>query len=464
MTDSSSQQIAIVGGGMLGMTLALRLAQAGHRVTLFEAADQLGGLAAQWQLGDITWDKHYHVTLLSDLSFRQVLGELGLESSMEWVRTRTGVYADGRLYSVSNAVEFLRFPALKMWDKFRLAATIVGGSKIRDPLPLERELVADWLTRWSGPRTFQKFWLPLLKAKLGENYRKTSAAFIWATIARLYAARRSGLKEEMFGYVPGGYDRILTTFADRLRALGVDIRLSSRVTEVRSEAGHIEIESAGDGFETFDRVALTVPAPVAAQLCPQLTSAERQRLDQIEYQGIVCASVLLRQPLADFYVTNITETWIPFTAVIEMSALVDRQKYLGGHSLVYLPKYVTPDDEAWTLNDQEIQERFLSALERLYPAFSRDDVQAFRVSRVRYVMSLPTLNYSQGLPGFRTSLPGVYLASSFQIVNGTLNVNETVGLAEQAARTIVSETSATQTQGSVGENDEADCQPVARSR
>ena len=64
-----------------------------------------------------------------------------------------------------------------------------------------------WLRRWSGERTFERIWLPLLKSKLGENYRLTSAAFIWATIARMYAARRPGLKREMFGYVEGGYDR-----------------------------------------------------------------------------------------------------------------------------------------------------------------------------------------------------------------------------------------------------------------
>ena len=45
---------------------------------------------------------------------------------------------------------------------------------------------------------------PLLRAKLGDAYQAASAAFIWATIQRLYAARRSGLKKEMFGYVPGG--------------------------------------------------------------------------------------------------------------------------------------------------------------------------------------------------------------------------------------------------------------------
>ncbi|MEM9905330.1 MAG: FAD-dependent oxidoreductase, partial [Cyanobacteria bacterium P01_D01_bin.44] len=49
---NSKERWAIVGGGMLGMTLAHRLAQAGKQVTLFEAAPELGGLASAWQLGE----------------------------------------------------------------------------------------------------------------------------------------------------------------------------------------------------------------------------------------------------------------------------------------------------------------------------------------------------------------------------------------------------------------------------
>jgi uncharacterized protein with NAD-binding domain and iron-sulfur cluster len=57
------QHWAIIGGGVLGMTLAHRLAQQGERVTLCEAAPQLGGLASAWSLGDVVWDRHYHVTV-----------------------------------------------------------------------------------------------------------------------------------------------------------------------------------------------------------------------------------------------------------------------------------------------------------------------------------------------------------------------------------------------------------------
>src|SRR3984893_12868569 len=107
---------------MLGLTLALRLNEAGHDVALVEAADSLGGLASAWRLGDVAWDRHYHVTLLSDVHLRRVLGELGLESEMKWVETKTGYYADGRLSSVSNRLELLRLPSLNMVDKPRLGA------------------------------------------------------------------------------------------------------------------------------------------------------------------------------------------------------------------------------------------------------------------------------------------------------------------------------------------------------
>ncbi len=141
----------IVGGGMLGMTLAMRLRQAGHRVTLLEGADQLGGLASTWQLGDVVWDKHYHVTLLSDSSLRTVLDELGLADELRWVETRTGCYTDGRLYSVSNTAEFLRFPPLGIVDKLRLGWTIFHASRIDDWERLEQIPVEDWLVEALRP-------------------------------------------------------------------------------------------------------------------------------------------------------------------------------------------------------------------------------------------------------------------------------------------------------------------------
>jgi protoporphyrinogen oxidase len=79
MSNAEPQRGGTVGGGVLGMTVAHRLAQAGHDVMLIESAAHLGGLVDAWQRGDVTWDRHYHVTLLSDIHWRNILKELDLE-------------------------------------------------------------------------------------------------------------------------------------------------------------------------------------------------------------------------------------------------------------------------------------------------------------------------------------------------------------------------------------------------
>ena len=423
---------AVVGGGMMGMTLALRLQQAGHDVTLYESAPEFGGLASAWTLGDLVWDRHYHVTLLSDSYTRGLLEELGLDHELRWVETKTGLFADGRLHSMSNSLEYLRLPVLGMLDKLRLAATILYASRIEDGRRLERVTVEEWLTRCSGRRTFARLWKPLLRSKLGDAYRSSSAAFIWTTIRRLYAARRSGLKKEMFGYVRGGYGRTLTRFAERLAEGGVDLRTSSRVEALRSEGAELTVEATGQ-LERFDRAVVTTPPRVAARICPQLAGEERERFERVAYQGIVCASVLLRRPLVPFYLTYLMDEELPFTGVVEMSTFVDRAEF-GGRSLVYLPKYVGSDDPLFEASDDSIRTRFLAGLERMCPDLDLADVECFQVSRVREVFPLPTLHYSDTLPPRETAIPGVRFVNSAQIVHGTLNVNDTLRLAEAAAK------------------------------
>ncbi len=456
-----SKKIAIIGSGFLGLTLALRLAESGNQVTIFESANEIGGLASVWQIGDVTWDKHYHVTLLSDSFTRKIISELGLENEFNWVETKTGFYTDGKLVSMSNTLEFLKFPPLDLLSKFRLGGTIFYASRVKDWKALEKISVEDWLTKLSGKKTFEKMWLPLLKAKLGLAYKETSAAFIWATIQRMYAARNSGLKKEMFGYVRGGYARVLKRFAQVLKEKGVEIRLNSRVENVEKKDDKIEIafenlknysfevqtESSKrysevvvrplityKTIETFDKVILTCPSNIVAKLCPQFSKVEKSKLENIKYQGIVCASLLTKKSLSPYYVTNITDE-TPFTGIIEMSALVDKKEF-GGNALIYLPKYVAPDDGLFTISDGRIEEEFLSGLEEMYPNFSREDVLEFKITRVRQVFPIPTIGYSDNAPKIQTSIKNVFIVNSSQITNGTLNVNETIQLAENALQVV----------------------------
>lgn len=432
-----SESWGIVGGGIMGITLALRLSEMGHRVTLLEAAPELGGLVSSWKMNEVEWDKFYHVILLSDFKTRDILKQVGLEDKIEWVETKTGFYIKGKLYSMSDTVEFLKFPTLNLIDKFRLGLTILVASKIKNWQKLENVPVTEWLQRWSGKKTYENVWLPLLKAKLGDSYKNTSAVFIWATIQRLYGARRSGLKKEMFGYLPGGYKRIINALKEKLLSQSVNIKTGHVAQAIKtSTSGKPCLQLANNDVLEFDKVISTLPAGLSAQLCSGLTKTEIQKLEAIEYLGVICVAVLLDKPISNFYITNITDTWVPFTGVIEMSALVDK-KYFGGQSLVYLPKYVSPYDPLFNYSDEEIEKFFLANLKKMYPSITDSQIKFAGVARAKHVITVLNKEYSKNLPVATTSIPGLYIINTAYIQDGTLNVNETIKVADEKLKEIL---------------------------
>lgn len=417
---------------MLGLTLALRLRQAGQKVTVLEAAPTLGGLASAWQVEDVVWDRYYHVIMLSDARLRALLEELGLEQEIRWSVTKTNFFTGTSLHPLNNAIDYMRLPVLGLLDKARLGATIVFGSRIEKGQDLEKLSAEAWLSRWSGRTAYRNLWRPLLRSKLGANYSKASAAYIWSVIRRFYAARRGGLKTEMFGYVPGGYRRILSVLTERLLNAGVQLEAGKPVTSVAtSPGGGFQVTAKGE-TRIFDRVINSCASPIAMRICEGLDDAERRQHESILYQGIVCASLVLDRPLGGAYLTYITDETIPFTTVIEMSSLTDPSE-TGGRHLVYLPKYLPLDDPLLDASDAEIEAAFLPALKRMFPDLTPLQVKAFKVTRTRHVLAVSTLNYSENLPPMKTSVPGLYIVNSAQILNASLSVDESVHLANEAA-------------------------------
>jgi protoporphyrinogen oxidase len=418
------------------MTLSLLLSEKGKKVHLYEAAPDIGGLADYWEFGDITWDRFYHVILMSDLNTRELLQKLGIENKMNWVETKTGFYTDGKLYSMSNSLEFLKFPPLRLIDKFRLGITIFFASKIKNWKKLEKQPVAKWLTKWSGKRTFNKMWLPLLRAKLGDFYTETSASFIWATIQRMYAARKSGLKKEMFGYMEGGYKTILESLKQKLTESGVEVHTSHILENVIKEEDTISLKFKNGTIVNTSDLVFTIPSSLILKVWPDMPKDEADKHNSIKYLGVSCTSVLLKKPISPFYVTNITDGHVPFTGVIEMSALVDKNNF-NGNSLVYLPKYVGTDDPIFTRDDSEIHKEFKDSIVKMYDHISEEDILEMKTAKARNVFALSTLNYSTKLPEVCSKIKGIYYGNSALITNGTLNVNETIDIAKKIVNYIV---------------------------
>ncbi len=420
---------------MLGAAAARRLRADGAQVTLFEAAPALGGLTSSctWDVPDgppVRWDRFYHVILGSDRRVLALLDEIGIPD-VQWSRTRAACYAGGKMLPASSAAELLGLPFLGIVAKLRIALTVAWAALWPSGERFDRITAARWLRRWSGRQATERLWLPLLRAKLGESAERASATFIWSTMRRLATARFQGRGDDLFGYAPGGYATVLAAVAVDLDKCGVVTRTDAAVAEVRRRpgGGGVDVVPREGATETFDRVLVTTAAPLAARLVPELTEAERARLDAVEYLGVVCPSVLLRRSATGAYITYVTDP-APFTAVIEMSALVEPSE-LQGHTLVYLPLYAASHDPVFAESDAAIRDRFLPEFLAMY-GLDESDVLAVAVSRARYVMPVPTPGYAGRVPDVRTSVPEVYLVGSGQITTGTLNVEQTLQLLDEA--------------------------------
>ena len=105
---STSYPIRIIGGGMTGLTLALRLAQRGLPVVVHERDPYLGGLASEATLHGVPIERFYHCVLPTDTALLALFREIGIENEVRWNRTRTGFFHDGRLIEMTTTADFLR--------------------------------------------------------------------------------------------------------------------------------------------------------------------------------------------------------------------------------------------------------------------------------------------------------------------------------------------------------------------
>jgi protoporphyrinogen oxidase len=221
----------------------------------------------------------------------------------------------------------------------------------------------------------------------------------------------------------------------RLERAGIEIRCHTPVERIGKRGDGVSLTVEGQD-QPFDHAVVTVPIPMVSELVPDLSDSERAAFNSVPYAGVVCASLLLKKPISPYYITNITDLWVPFSAVIEFSNVTGTEPF-DGQSLVYLPKYVAPDDPLFGQDDAVIRQSFISALIRMVPGFDPANVNAFRVSRVRNVFPFPVASTPYAPPPFRTSLPGVTLATAAQIDDATLNVDRSIALANAAADHIV---------------------------
>jgi protoporphyrinogen oxidase len=436
-------KVGILGGGIMGLTLGYFLVKSGAEVEIFEASPSLGGLAGPTELPDGTAvDRFYHTILPSDGNLYELCSELGIEGELRFRPTRTAFFYRGRLHSMNNIVEFLRFPPLGWIDRFRLGLTILAAQAVRDWRRLESTSVERWLVRVGGRNAFENIWRPLLRSKFdGDRFDDVPATWIWSRLVRMKSARTGATQQEGAGHLIGGYATLVRALAEKIRAAGGAIHTRCPVQEVVFENGVTAGLRVGTEIRRYDAVAATVQTPIFMRLIPSADAAYREFLAKTEYLGVVCPLLVLDRPLTGYWTVNITDSSIPFTGVIETTAYIDPQ-YVGGHHLVYLPKYTAPGSEWQAKPAEEIKTIWMQNLRRMFPDFDESRVKYFLVHRERYVEPLHGLDSTSRIPAVKTPIPRLFLATTSQIYPALTNGESVTRHARDAASLVLKEAAA----------------------
>ncbi len=422
-------KVAIVGAGVGGLAAAYDLVRAGCEVTLFEAADYVGGLAAGFKIARWDWsvERYYHHWFASDRHILGLIEELGWRDKVLFPRPVTVVYHQGRFYPLDSPQAVLAFPALGWPDKVRFGLVTLYLKLTPRWQPLERQTADSWLRRWYGRRAYATVWEPLLVSKFGPYYRQVNMAWFWARVK----ARTPRL-----GTFEGGFQAFLDALADRLRAEGVTIRLRTPVQRIepRPEGG-LRL-SLPEGQADFDRCLVTTSPAVLARLAPSLPPSYLDRLLALKSMGAVVMVLALKHRLSEqgFYWHNLPKAaGFPFLSLVEHTNYLSPE-FFGGDHIVYCGDYLDPDHEYFSLSKEALLERFLPALPRFNPRFRPDWVRDVWLFRTPYAQPVPGLNHSRAIPDLETPLQGLWFASMSQVYPWDRGTNFAVEIARRAVR------------------------------
>jgi protoporphyrinogen oxidase len=425
------KNIAIIGAGIGGMSAAYDLVRQGHKVTVFESDQQVGGLASGFKEPHWDWsvEKYYHHWFASDQHMLGLIDELGWRDQVLFPRPYTVLYYNGKFYPFDSYLQALLFPGLGYGiNKLRFGLVGVYLKLTENWRRLEKVTVDAWMRKWAGDHVYELMWQPLMVGKFGERYAsQVNMAWMWARLK----ARTTHL-----GTFVGGFQAFAERLAAHLGTLGVQIRLASAINLICPDPQGGLILETPSGAQSFDQCLATTSPALLRRLAPSLPPSYLQGLLSLNSMGAVVLVVALKHQLSEqgYYWYNLPKSaGFPFLALVEHTNFLPIEHF-GGDHIVYMGDYLEADHEYFSLTQEQLLERFLPSLKRINPSFSPDWLRKAWLFRTSYAQPVPLLNHSQNIPAIQTPMPGLYFASMSQVYPWDRGTNYAVEIGRRAAR------------------------------
>ncbi|MFI8081008.1 hydroxysqualene dehydroxylase HpnE [Kitasatospora sp. NPDC086009] len=430
--DAARPAAVVVGGGLAGITTALRLAEADHRVTLVEGRPRLGGLAFSFQRGELTVDNGQHVYLRCCTAYRGLLDRLGasrlvhLQDRLDVpvlgvsgpaaapVRTLGRLRRAGLPVPLHLAASLATYPHLAPADRARVVrgAIALQGLDLADPA-LDAVSFGDWLRRnGQNERTIAALWDLVGVATLNARADQVSLALA-AMVFKTGLLSDPGASDIGMAAVPLGvihHDRALA----ELERAGVKVLLRARATELKPSAPQHAVRLESGELLMGDTVVLAGAQDAAAALLPPDAVDAQQRLAGFGTAPILNVHVVydrkvLRRPF--FAALGSPVQWVfDRTAHSGLAATELGRAHPGAQYLALSQSAVQDEID---LPVAELRRRYLPELARLLPAAGGAEVLDFFVTRERTATFDPAPGTAAVRPTARTHVPGLLLAGAW---------------------------------------------------
>jgi protoporphyrinogen oxidase len=429
-------EITVVGAGLAGLTTALRLAEAGHSVQVFERYHRPGGLARVFEVGGEPLESFYHHIFTSDTAFVALAEELGLEHLIEWLPSRMGIWTDGRLWDFGTPASLLRFGPIGILDKVRFALSTLLLQRSRDPGRFEDVTAADWIRRHQGERTWRTIWGPLFHQKFAEDAEQVAMVWLWGKLCLRGRSRSATGMGELLGYMRGSFSVLVEALEQRLAEMGVQLHLSDAASRVDRVGNGFTVVTRKDTWKT-ERVVVAAPVPDYLSIAGHLLPVdEMDSLTDLRATGAICTILELEHSLTPYYWLNIADPEMPFGGLIEHTNYISRERY-GGRRILYISNYLFPDHPLFSAPKNEVLALYQPALARINPEFNASWVKKAHHFRADYAQPVVTVGYRERIPALRTPVDGLYLCSMAQIFPEDRGQNYAIAYGEKVAQAVL---------------------------
>jgi squalene-associated FAD-dependent desaturase len=439
--------VVVLGGGLAGMTAALRLAETGHTVTLVERRPYLGGRAYSFVDSETgaEVDNGQHVFLGCCTAYTQLLSDVGtLDRTFQQLRLRIEVRApDGRRGVLSALplpaplhllLSFLRYPHINWREKLRASLALLRIQRERDRHRpgLRAMSFADWLrANGQSSRAIANFWDLIILPSLNDSSENVSAsvAFMLFQVALLQSAHGADV-----GYAKSGLSKVMgEPIATRLRELGVTLMLGRTAKHINIEPGGRAsgVALANGETVTADYYVSALPPEAMLTLLPK-----RWRDDPAlapaathTWSPIVNLHIWYDRPVADFdflaFINSPVQWVFNRTRIGELQGRGD-----------YLTVSLSGAWEHWSKTKDNLRELFLPELERLLPQAKGASVERFVVVKEQRgtFRSLP--GAPENRLGARTPVANLVLAGDWTNTGWPATMESAVRSGNSAASSI----------------------------